>query len=152
MAEEGFIQASFFTKEKRNEIKDIPFSLPLSATRDELTQLLLQLLIEENEQSDDTPKEFDFLINGSLLRKTLRDSINDLSLTLVCKGVCIINIYNYWVLKHLSLFVIVLLLFLRRQGRHFNIFILLVGVTLVHISIIYNIYKQRRLFGRFIYT
>lgn len=82
-------------------MKDTSFSLPLSASRDDLTELLCQLITERSNllcvffklfvvalaKHEETyvKKEFDFLINSTLLRKTLGDLIEDLSLTTVSK-------------------------------------------------------------------
>lgn len=52
----------------RVAVSNTPFSLPVSASRDDLSLLIKQLLKEEH-------KEFDFLINGTLIRGQLEATI-----------------------------------------------------------------------------
>lgn len=55
---------------------DTPFSLPVSASRDDLSHLISQLLEREG-------KEFDFLIGGALLRNQLERVIEQLQINTV---------------------------------------------------------------------
>ena len=57
---------------------DTPFSLPVSASRDDLSHLINQLL-------DGKQKEFDFLINSTLIRSQLESVINQLQINTVSK-------------------------------------------------------------------
>lgn len=58
---------------------DVPFSLPVSASRDDLSHLINQLL-----ETDDTKvKEFDFLISGALVRNQLGKTIEQLNVNTV---------------------------------------------------------------------
>ena len=61
-----------------NAVLDTPFSLPVSASRDDLSHLINQLL-------DGKQKEFDFLINSTLIRSQLESVINQLQINTVSK-------------------------------------------------------------------
>ena len=61
-----------------NAVLDTPFSLPVSASRDDLSHLINQLL-------DGKQKEFDFLINGTLIRSQVETVINQLHINTVSK-------------------------------------------------------------------
>ncbi|XP_064401784.1 ribosome biogenesis protein WDR12 homolog isoform X1 [Halichondria panicea] len=72
-SEVNHIQASFFTKDSRYFVQDTSFSLPVNVTPTELSSLICQLL--ESNEADISNKlsstQFDFLINGELIRDSL---------------------------------------------------------------------------------
>lgn len=78
-SEELHIQASFYTEIERISVQNTPFSLPFSATREDLTQLINQLLTGDEDEHG-TKLDFDFLINGTLLNKTLGQLIESLQI------------------------------------------------------------------------
>ena len=63
----------------RSAVPDTPFSLPVSASRDDLSHLINQLLEREG-------KEFDFLISGVLLRSQLGRVIEQLHINTVSEA------------------------------------------------------------------
>lgn len=76
-------RSGFFFLLRRFSAPDAPFSVPVSLDHDALSQMLNQLLTEGEPSWVAT--EFDFLIEGELLRQTLQEHVRRQKLSIVRK-------------------------------------------------------------------
>uniref|UniRef100_A0A8C4QYC4 Ribosome biogenesis protein WDR12 n=1 Tax=Eptatretus burgeri TaxID=7764 RepID=A0A8C4QYC4_EPTBU len=64
------VQTKFFTKDKRYEVENVPFSVPAQAETTDLS-ILINTLLQEKQDGEHVRVDFDFLINGEFLRLPL---------------------------------------------------------------------------------
>lgn len=72
--DESHVQVKLFTKIKKYETQDTPFSIPTTSACNELNDLLKSLLFSDNEEEQSV--NFDFLIEGELLRSSLSEYVS----------------------------------------------------------------------------
>ncbi|GFN73742.1 ribosome biogenesis protein wdr12 homolog [Plakobranchus ocellatus] len=70
------VQATFFTKQTQYSIPDVPYSLPITVSPQELNEIISNVLFQDGSKDERTAK-FDFLIEGELLRSTLEVYLED---------------------------------------------------------------------------
>jgi len=75
----SYLQTKFIVNVPGVELLDTPFSIPDSSGREELNDLINQLLTDTNDEW--TTKTFDFLIQQILIRGTLKEFVRENGLT-----------------------------------------------------------------------
>ncbi|XP_033108271.1 ribosome biogenesis protein WDR12-like [Anneissia japonica] len=71
------LQARFVTKQQQYAVPEFPFSVPANVGASELSALINKLLNEEKAEEDVEQLDFDFLIDGELLRVSVSNHMEE---------------------------------------------------------------------------